>query len=361
MNLSLKNFRNLYRRRANEYNTEQAQQGARRASQPAAAAAAPVAAPAGTSCAGRCAVSLLLLLLLWFRFCSPNVSFVLYSCCSAPAESNQDAEDEDADDADYTAADAAAEEKEELQEEVSGLEEEAAAAAVSDDDIPIAQLVKGVAKMSVTRATCSLSLPVLAYEYMDEYGFVSVTADVLLLSGACLNDLDCSIDTTGWFVSVESRIAEALLNFGRVSLEDHERNKQSASTKAAALTQAATEFKKKCKKNSDNRPVMTFKFKLPIQCKPEFALKPFIGVYKHDYKEQSDMDNFYRVLHLDFHGAVQPTKKKPKMKQSKKVLRSPLDKSLDESSSDSEEEQQQGGGAGRDANMGGADRVQDGW
>jgi len=80
---------------------------------------------------------------------------------------------------------------------------------------------------------------------------------------------------------------------------------------------------------------MTFKFKLPIQCKPEFALKPFIGIYQHDYKEQSDRGNYYQVLHLDFEGAVQPTKKKPKMMQSKQVLRSPLDKSLDQESSDS--------------------------
>jgi len=100
----------------------------------------------------------------------------------------------------------------------------------------------------------SLSLPVLAYEYMDEYGFVSVTADVLLLAGACLKDLDCSVDSTGRFVSVETRIAEALLSFGRVALEDEERKKKSASTKAAALTQAATEFKKKCKKNSTTGP-----------------------------------------------------------------------------------------------------------
>jgi len=147
-------------------------------------------------------------------------------------------------------------------------------------------------------------------------------------------------------------------------LEDQERKKTSASTKAAALTQAATEFKNKNKKNSDNRPIMAFKFKLPIQCKPEFALKPFIGVYQHDYKEQSDRGNYYHVLHLDFHGAVQPTKKKPKMKQSKQVLRSPLDKSLDQDSSDSEaeaEEEQQQQQQDGDASMGGADRVQDGW
>jgi len=113
-----------------------------------------------------------------------------------------------------------------------------------------------------------------------------------------------------------SQLAEVLLSFGCFALEDQAHKKQSATTKAAALTQAATEFKKKCKKNSDH----DFHIQAPHPVQARICTQALHWCLPAGLQGAVRQLNHYQVLHLDFHGAVQPTKKKPKMKQSKQVL-----------------------------------------
>jgi len=214
------------------------------------------------------------------------------------------------------------------EEEVEGEEEE------EDDDNskPLADLFKS--KMSITEAVTTFKLPVLVYEYMDEDGYSYVTADVLLLSGACKEDIKVTMDSVGTTVNIEQKWPETFLAWQRIILEDEERNKTSHASKGAALTKAATKVRSKCKAGDDNRPLMTFRFKLPIPCKTIFALKPFICSYQNDYKKQANKGNNYQVLHLDFHALKEPTEAHSKLKEGSGVLKSPLAKRMDDSDSD---------------------------
>ena len=131
-------------------------------------------------------------------------------------------------------------------------------------------------------------------------------------------------------------VPETFFHYGRIAIEDNSCKKQSAAAKPSALIRVANILQKKLKKSSAGRPVMEFKFKLPVQCKTSFVEKPFILMYPNDYSNQRvGSGNNYRMLHIDLHAAAEPEKQEKKVKESKAAFASPLDKSLDQSSSDS--------------------------
>lgn len=90
---------------------------------------------------------------------------------------------------------------------------------------------------------------------------------------------------------------------------------------------------------------MSFKFKLPIACKMQFAQAPYIAMYPNDYKaERAKESSSYKVLHIDLHGLQEPEETTKKMKGAKKVMPSPLGKALDEEDSDDEDHNNMGDG-----------------
>jgi hypothetical protein len=195
-------------------------------------------------------------------------------------------------------------------------------------------------KMTLTEAVATLKLPVLIYEYSDEEGYSYVTADVLMLSGACKKDVHVVIDPTGTSVTVTHKIPESFLTSKRIGIEDIARSSMSASTKAAALTKASNMIRMKAKKNADDgRPVMEFKFKLPIACKTKFHREPFISSFPNDYQEQRSDDNRnnYKILHIDLRGLHDPKERLTKLREAKKAFSSPLGKALDEDTTDEED------------------------
>lgn len=119
--------------------------------------------------------------------------------------------------------------------------------------------------MTLTEAVASLKLPVLVYEYKSSTGYTFVTADVLLLSGACIKDVHVEIDPTGLWITIWQKIPETFLAVSRIRVEDDARGKESVATKGAALLDAVTDMRKKCPK-FDGRTAMSFKFKLPLPC-----------------------------------------------------------------------------------------------
>jgi hypothetical protein len=177
-----------------------------------------------------------------------------------------------------------------------------------DSDNEAEDLASSVSKMTLTEAVSTMKIPVLMYEYSDEDGFSYVTADVLMLSDACTKDVSVKIDSTGSYITVTHKIPETFLAWQRIEIEDTERNKQSPWTKSASLTQAATALRKKALHGEDGRPIMEFKFKLPIPCKTIFAQKPFIASYPNDYRDQrnSNHQNNYKILHIDLDGLHVP-------------------------------------------------------
>jgi hypothetical protein len=209
------------------------------------------------------------------------------------------------------------------------------------DPEPVLAAEISFSKMTLTEAVSTLKLPVLIYEYSDEEGYSFVTADVLMLSGACKKDVHVAIDPTGTSVTVTHKIPESFLAWQRVAIEDMERSKTLASTKAAALTKASDLIRSKAKKNADDgRPVMEFKFKLPIACKTKFHGEPFISSYPNDYSDQRSKDNSnnYKVLHIDLRGLHDPREKLTKLREAKKPFISPLGKALDEETDEEDEE-----------------------
>jgi len=189
-----------------------------------------------------------------------------------------------------------------------------------------------------TEATSTLKLPVLCYEYKDSGGFTYVTADALMLSGACVQDVTVEVDSSGDQCTIKQQIPETFLAPGRVAVEDVHRKKRSVATKSTALASAVTDLRKNVPKNNNNRLCMTFTFPLPVTCKTHFPRKPFIGLYPNDYKNlRADESNSYKVLHIDLLGLHEPEATRKQMKQAKKAFTSPLDKPLDEDSDDEEE------------------------
>lgn len=200
----------------------------------------------------------------------------------------------------------------------------------SDEDTPIADLF--ASKMSITTTKATLSLPTLVYDYSDKHGYHYVTVDVLMLSGACSEDVTVTF-VSNKVINVTVVIPMTFFEAGRTEIEDAERSNRPIDTKAAALRRAATEFKGEQKKK-DNRCVMSFDINLPIPIKLYHRLKPFISSYPNDYLKQRNRNNNYLVLHLDFDGLVEPEQAPRKVKESRFPLESPLAKGLDESSDD---------------------------
>lgn len=200
--------------------------------------------------------------------------------------------------------------------------------------------------MLITEAIATFKLPVLVYQYQDEQGYTFVTADILLLSGTCKKDLKITLDPKGVVVTLKQKWPETFLAWQRIQLEDAERSKRSPRSKGTALNNAATKVRNKCETGNDNRPMMTFQFKLPEPCKTIFAQKPFIATYQNDYKAQADENNNYLVLHLDFNALKVPAEGRSQVKSSRNVLPSPLEKRMDSDSDEDDDDDDGGHGTG---------------
>jgi hypothetical protein len=201
---SKKNFYPLYRRKAAEFLTNQGKMAL------------------GVSVFVRVQLAVFLVT-IFLSFC---FAYDLRSSCftalekkAPPAASTE--EEEDAADGDYN-----------FSETVDGLEEEAEddlkpasrpTATKTDEDVEDDNVEVSTAdfiKMSITEASTTLCIPVLLYEYMDEYGHKYVTADVLMLSGCCKKDVEVKLSDDGRWVTVWVNIPETFLEPSRVDVQD---------------------------------------------------------------------------------------------------------------------------------------------